>query len=203
MKRIYLVLGGLAVVLALAAAGAATSFGSSGHGTAKAGTITIQSWLHATPSPYGLSATVDECFKISGAIVDKGGGPTWTDDDTYAAKANPASKCTAWEPVGGFVLVPPAAPATQHLSTLYATHTMQAGKGDIYITFAGAYNLSATTVEGVEPMSAVATWVITGGTGPYAKLRGHGSAQGLAKDIDASTWPYIFHTVRGQVYWAK
>lgn len=191
----------LAVVVALLAAAAALRTTAGGASAKPEGAITIQSWLKASPSPYGLSATVEECFKIRGAIVDQGGGPTWS-DATYADKADPAGKCSAWQPVGGFVLVPPP-DSGKHLFTLYATHTMTTDKGTIDITFTGAYNLDPVMRwEGVDPMSAVATWVITGGTGAYKNLRGHGSAAGLASEIDGSTWPYIFHTVTGQITWA-
>ena len=49
----------------------------------QAGAVRIQSWLYANLSTNGLSATVVACFKITGAITDRGGDPTWN-DATYA-----------------------------------------------------------------------------------------------------------------------
>ena len=49
------------------------------------GTITIQSWIHAYPSDNVLSATDTDCFKISGAIADQAGGPTWANDSQFSA----------------------------------------------------------------------------------------------------------------------
>jgi len=49
------------------------------------GAITIQSWLYAVPSENVLSGTVWDCFEITGAITDQGGGPTWTDETSYHA----------------------------------------------------------------------------------------------------------------------
>ena len=49
------------------------------------GPVTIQSWLYLVPSENVLSGTVWDCFKITGAINDEGGGPTWTDDTSYHA----------------------------------------------------------------------------------------------------------------------
>ncbi len=45
--------------------------------------ITIDSWLYAVPSENVLSATVWDCFRITGAINDQGGGPTWASDAAY------------------------------------------------------------------------------------------------------------------------
>ena len=68
----------LAMTTAAGAAGVA-------HQQDQSGAITIQSWLYAVPSENLMSATVWDCFKITGAINDEGGGPTWTDDTSYHA----------------------------------------------------------------------------------------------------------------------
>src|SRR5580658_5873263 len=78
------------------------------------GAVTIQSWLYAVPSENVLSGTVWDCFKISGAVNDQGGGPAWTNDSTYHAPntmttggATAASQeCTDKVPAGGFIFVP-------------------------------------------------------------------------------------------------
>ena len=49
------------------------------------GAITIESWLYAVPSENVLSGTVWDCFKITGAITDQGGGPAWANDTAYKA----------------------------------------------------------------------------------------------------------------------
>jgi hypothetical protein len=133
----------------------------------KSGAITVQAWLYAVPSDNLLSGTVWDCFKITGAINDEGGGPTWTDRASYTAPntmtsggATAASKqCGAKEPAGGFILVPPPEPgqyssatftATPNataadatgLTTIYAVHTLTAQKGDIYISYSGTYNFT-------------------------------------------------------------
>ena len=131
------------------------------------GAITIESWLYAVPSENVLSGTVWDCFKISGAITDEGGGPTWTNSASYHAPntstsggiAGAVRECSNKVPAGGFVLVPPpeagqyqfarytAAPGSPGgLSTVYAVHTIAGQKGDIYITFSGTYNMTNSVV---------------------------------------------------------
>lgn len=130
--------------------------------------VIIQSWLYLVPSENVLSGTVWDCFKISGAINDEGGGPTWTDDGSYNAPnqmatggvAAASKECAAREPAGGAILVPPpepgqygfaAYPATPGataetgtgLSSLYAVHTLIGRKGDITIDFAATDNMTS------------------------------------------------------------
>ena len=177
------------------------------HQGRQAGAITIQSWLYAVPSENVLSATVWDCFKITGAVTDAGGGPTWTDDTSYSAPltmtsggaAAAAQECADKVPAGSFVLVPPpeagqyqfaqytaGAGSPGGLSTGFATHTIIAQKGDIYISFAGTYNMTNSvvpvkTADGstvdVAPSTSGpdCTWVITGGTGAYTGLEGNGT----------------------------
>lgn len=223
-------------ILLAASAAAATAFISPAVAAASVkpqaldgGAITIQSWLYAVPSENVLSGTVWDCFKISGAINDQGGGPTWTDDDSYGAPNTMTSggitaasrECADKVPAGGFVLVPPPEPGQYQfatyttgagspggLSTLYAVHTIAGQKGDIYITFAGTYNMTnspvpvklanGSTVE-VQPLTTgpQCTWVITGGTGAYTGLQGDGTCFANAEN----TFPWINHTEQGQVWW--
>jgi hypothetical protein len=92
---------------------------------------TIQSWLYLVPSENVPSATVWDCFKITGAIDDEGGGPTWTDDASYNAPntittggvAAAAKECSAKEPAGAAILVPPPEPGQYG----FATYTGYAG----------------------------------------------------------------------------
>jgi len=209
----------------------ATSAGASSvkHEQLQPGAITIQSWLYLVPSENVLSATVWDCFKVTGAITDQGGGPTWTNDASYHAPNTMTSggvtaasqECSDKVPAGGFVLVPPpeagqyqfaqytAAPGSPGgLSTLYAVHTIAGQKGDIYITFAGTYNMTnrvvpvklanGSTVE-VQPLTTGpdCTWVITGGTAAYAGLEGNGTCIGNAEN----TFPWVNHTDPGNVWW--
>ena len=81
------------------------------HQQERPGSITIQAWLYVVPSDNVLSATVGDCFKITGVINDEGGGPTWTDQASYTAPnkmtsggvAAASKECAAKEPAGGFV----------------------------------------------------------------------------------------------------
>lgn len=179
MRR-NLVIAVALIAALLLAIGPATSIASSGHAT-RSGPITIESWLSASPSTTGLAGTVKACFKLSGAFTDHGGQPTWS-DSTYASPTSPTDKCRDWTPVGGFNFTPPVSGQD---STLYAVHTITGQAGQIFITFAGTYNL-LTTFQGS------GTWVITGGTGAYVGARGEGTWS-----ADASTFPYIRHTEVG------
>jgi hypothetical protein len=108
--------------------------------------------------------------------------PTWTDDTYQDVPSSLVANCGDWTPVGGFNFVPPASGEN---STLYAVHTITGQKGQIFITFAGTYNLVST-------FTGSGTWVITGGTGAYQGVRGEGTWT-----ADASTFPYIRHTETG------
>ena len=149
-----------------------------GHG----GTIRLEAWLYAVPSDNALSATVWDCFKITGAVNDEGGGPTWTDEASYTApnsmttggQAAAAKECAAKEPAGGFGASPapepgqysfasstatPNAPKGSEtgLTTIYAVHTLIAQKGDIYITYAGDYNFTNRSITVTEPNGSTVT----------------------------------------------
>ena len=161
--------------------------------------ITIQSWLHANPSTNLLSATVVACFKVTGAIMDQGGNPTWN-DDTYAvtsASSLASSQCGKPAPVGGYIMVPPPSSANT-LSTVYAVHAITGAKGQVFISFSGVYNLTTTSSASVGAYQGTGTWLITGGTGAYAGLQGDGTWA-----ADATTFPYIRHTETGQVWWSR
>lgn len=176
-----------------------TSAGAAGlaHQQNASGAITIQSWLHSSPSTNGLSGTVVACFKIAGAINDQGGDPSWNDATYVASTSSPASsKCGNAAPVGGYVFVPAPSTATNTLDTVYAVHTITGARGDIFITFSGVYNLTTAAQTGVGPYQGAGTWLITGGTGAYTGLQGDGTWA-----ADASTFPNIRHTETGTVWW--
>jgi hypothetical protein len=156
-----------AVLVPLTVVQVSSAGASARHQQERSGSIAIQAWLYVVPSDNVLSATVWDCFKITGAINDQGGGPTWTDQGSYTAPNKmttggvvAASKeCAAKEPAGGFIAVPPpepgeyqfapypatpnATPSTETgFTTIYAVHTLAAQKGDIFITYAGTYNFT-------------------------------------------------------------
>lgn len=147
------------------------SAASTKHHQDHGGTIRVEAWLYAVPSDNALSATVWDCFKVTGVINDEGGGPTWTDEASYTApnsmttggQAAAAKECAAKEPAGGFGASPApepgqypfasytategAAPGNETgLTTIYAVHTLIAQKGDIYITYAGDYNFTKKSI---------------------------------------------------------
>ena len=183
MKRTMMLVGALVVVLVLVLQ-ASASFGSPGQAKKHSGPITIESWLLASPSETALSGTVKACFKLKGSFYDQGGDPTWSDSTYAVVTSSLAHKCGDWQPVGGFVLVPPVSGT---LSTLYAVHTLTGQKGDIFITFSGTYDL-VTTFQGS------GTWVITGGSGAYTGVKAEGTWT-----ADASGFPYIRHTETGLI----
>jgi hypothetical protein len=100
------------------------------------------------------------------------------------------------------VLVPPPDPG-KHLSTLYATHTMSTPRGEIYITFSGAYNLSGANVEGVDPMSAFGTWVKHRRHRRLREPSGTGLCQGFRRRRRRLDLAVHLPHGRGDVYWAK
>jgi hypothetical protein len=156
-----------AVLVPLALVQVSSAGATAKHQQERSGQISVQAWLYVVPSDNVLSATVWDCFKITGAINDEGGGPTWTDQASYTAPntittggVTAASKeCADKVPAGGFIAVPPpepgqyqfasfpatpnATPATETgLTTIYAVHTLAGQKGDIYIQYAGTYNFT-------------------------------------------------------------
>lgn len=153
------------------------------------GAITMQQWIVASPSPTGLSGTAKACFKLRGALNDRGGRPRWT-DESYATGA-PASQCGVWRPVGGIILVPPLANMSPAYTSGYAMHTYAGKRGRIFISFAGVYDFT------IAPQVGSGTWVITGGTGAYEDLEGEGTWT-----ADASAFPYVRHTEHGTVWFA-
>jgi hypothetical protein len=183
MKRMLVILGGVAVLLLTV--GAASSAGSNGHATKHSEQVKIESWLLANQLAGDLSGTVNACFKLTGASKDEGGDPTWSDSSYASVPSDLATKCDDWTPVGGYNFEP--TPGMNH-ATLYAVHTIAGKKGLIFITFAGHYDLAAT-------YQGNGTWVITGGTGAYEKMHGEGTWT-----ADARTFPYIRHTEEG-VMW--
>lgn len=186
MKRTLAIVG-VVVAASLLLVGATTSFGSTGHAKKHMGQITIQSWLLANAAPGDLAGTVKACFELDGAFKDDGGMPAWS-DTTYASTSDLSGKCGDWTPVGGYNFGPTASTQHPEWSTLYAVHTLAGKHGLIFITFAGHYDLQQT-------YQGEGSWVITGGTGAYAKVHGEGTWA-----ADATMFPYIRHTETG-VMW--
>ena len=209
-------------------AGAGTSNTRQPH---QAGAITIQSWLDAVPSENVLSGTVWDCFKITGAINDVGGGPTWSNNTVYYAPnsmtsggvAAASQECNDKVPAGGFIFVPPPAagqyqfaqytssPASPGgLSTVYATHTIAGLRGDIFISFSGTYNMTNSVVP-VKLANGTTVDVQPLTTGPQCTwliTGGTGYYTGLQGSGTCfanaeNTFPWINHTENGQVWWAS
>ena len=194
----------------------------------QAGTVTIQSWVYAVPSENVLSGTLWACTKISGAIVDESGGPTWTSDATYAAPTQmtgtaavsaASQECANKEPAGGFVHVPPPEPgqypfaeytATPNataetetgLTSLYSDQTIAGQKGDIYLTIASTYNFTTNPIQvgnvKVQPMTTA-----PGAT--WVITGGTGAYTGLQGSGtwfgNATTFPWIYRPGTGKVWW--
>ena len=194
----------------------------------QSGAITIESWLYAVPSENVLSGTVWDCFKISGAITDQGGGPTWTDENTYKAPNTMTSggvtaasqECSDKVPAGGFIFVPPpeagqyqfaqytAAPNSPGgLSTVYAVHTIAGQKGDIYITFSGTYNMTDNRAgKSCERVDRHVQPLTTGPDCTWVITGGSGAYADMQGDGTCfanaeNTFPWINHTEQGQVWW--
>ncbi len=190
--------------------------------------ITIESWLYVVPSENVLSATVWDCFKITGAINDEGGGPTWTSDASYHAPntmtsggvTSAATECSDKVPAGGFIAVPPPEPGQYQFATfttgpsspggltsIYAVHTIAGGKGDMYITFAGTYNFTNKAVPVKTANGTVVVQPLT--TGPdcsWVVTGGTGAYAGLQGTGTCfanaeNTFPWINHTEHGTVWW--
>ena len=96
----------------------------------RGGPITIQSWLYIVPSENDLAGTLWACSKITGAVQDESGGPTWHSDAEYAAPTlltgtaaiDAAShECAAKVPAGGFVHIPAPEPGQYPYATYTAT----------------------------------------------------------------------------------
>jgi hypothetical protein len=219
------------VPLAVAQVGTAGATGVSHQQQQQGGPVTIQSWVYTALSENNLSATAWQCTKISGAITDESGGPTWQSDQQYAypttlaplsaaAVSAATAECANKVPAGGVVLVPAPEPgqylfgpstanptATSPdqytgLATFYSQQTIDGQKGTIVFTIASTYNLTDNPVKvgnvEIPPYRTGpdATWVITGGTGAYADLRGNGTWDG-----DASTIPWCYRLATGKVWY--
>ena len=153
-----------AVLVPLAVVQVAAAGASGAKHEHQSGAITIQSWLDAAPSENVLSGTVWDCFKITGAITDRGGGPAWSNNTAYYAPNSMTSgattaasqECADKVPAGGFILVPPPAAGQYQfaqytsspgspggLSTVYAAHTIagRASLSPVPLTIWGANRL--------------------------------------------------------------
>jgi hypothetical protein len=173
------------------------------------GTITIESWVYTALSENNLSATAWQCSKISGAISDQSGGPTWQDSAEYAAPtgltgaaaiAAANKECADKVPSGGVVLVPPPEPgqyasgtytatpgaassgASTGLTTFYSQQTIAGEKGTIFLTIASTYNITGNDVDvnGVE--------VPPGRTGPDATIVITGGTGAYTNLQGSGTW---------------
>jgi hypothetical protein len=219
-----------AVLVPLAVVQVAVAGASGAKHEHQSGAITIQSWLDAAPSENVLSGTVWDCFKITGAITDRGGGPAWSNNTAYYAPNSMTSggttaasqECADKVPAGGFILVPPPAAGQYQfaqytsspgspggLSTVYAAHTIAGLKGDIFISFSGTYNMTNSVVPVKLPSgSTVEVQPLT--TGPQCTwliTGGTGAYAGLQGNGTCfanaeNTFPWINHTENGQVWWA-
>jgi hypothetical protein len=176
-----------------------------------------------------LSATIWDCFKITGAINDEGGGPTWTDDTSYYAPNTMTSggitaashECSDKVPAGAAVFVPPPESGQYQyakyttgpgspggLTTVYAVHTIAAQKGDIYISFAATYNMTNSPVPVKLPngSTVVVQPLTTGPEGSWVITGGTGAYAGVQGSGTAfasaeNTFPWINHTEHGSVWW--
>jgi hypothetical protein len=242
MKRVKLNRKIAAAVLAAGASAVAVplsfaqiaSAGASGARTRQqpqGGSITIQSWVYTPLSENDLSATAWSCSRISGAVVDQSGDPTWTSDAQYAAPtklsgtagvAAAAAECGDKVPAGGIVIVPPPEPgqyivgpydatpgassAKQYtgLSTLYSNQTILGAKGTIFLTIASTYNLTDNPVK----VGSVTVAPFT--TGPQATWVITGGTGAYSRlqgdgtwDGDASTIPWCYRLATGTVWHAN
>jgi hypothetical protein len=195
----------------------------------QAGAVTIQSWVYAVPSENVLTGTLWACTKITGAINEESGGPTWDSDSVYsapeqlqgAAAVKAASQeCADKVPVGGFVHVPapepgqypfaqyPATPGaapgqSTGLTALYSDQTISGPKGDIFITISSAYNFTAKAIQ--VGNVTVPPWA-TGPGATWVITGGTGDYAGLEGNGtwygNAATFPWIFRPGTGKVWWA-
>ena len=199
------------------------------HEQEQPGGITIQSWLYADTSENVMSATIWDCFKITGAITDEGGGPTWANNASYYVPntmtsggiAAASQGCSDKVPAGAAAFVPPpqagqyqfaqyiAAPGSPGgLTTLYAVHTIVGQRGDIYISFAATYNMTNRPIA-VKVSNGTTVEVQPLTTGPDASwviTGGTGAYAGLQGSGTSfanaeNTFPWVNHTEHGSVWW--
>jgi hypothetical protein len=195
----------------------------------KGGPVTIQSWLYIVPSENDLAGTLWSCTKLTGAVQDESGGPTWHSDAEYAAPTllpstaaiNAAShECADKVPAGGFVHIPAPEPgqypyatytATPNagpgqgtgLTPLYSNQTISAQKGDIFMTIAASYNYTSSPlkVDNVEVQPFT-----TAPAASWVITGGTGAYAGLQGDgtwfANSSMVPWVYKLATGKVWWA-
>jgi hypothetical protein len=195
-----------------------------------AGAVAMQSWVYVVPSENDLAGTLWACTKITGAISDESGGPTWDSGTAYAAPTQltgsaaitaASHECADKVPAGGFVHVPPPEPgqypfagytATPNatpsqetgLTPLYSVQTFSGQKGDIFMTIAASYNFteSAISVGGVEVQPFTTAPAAT-----WVITGGTGAYSGLEGSGtwfgDAATTPWIYRPATGKIWWAN
>jgi hypothetical protein len=190
------------------------------------GPVSIQSWVYIVPSENDLAGTLWGCTKITGAIQDESGGPTWHTTAEFAAPTllagtaavNAAGlECAAKVPVGGFVHVPAPEPgqypyatytATPNagpgqdtgLTALYSYQTISGQKGDIFMTIASSYNFTNSPVKvgdvEVQPFT-------TAPAATWVITGCTGAYTGLQGDgtwfADSSMVPWIYKPATGKV----
>ena len=90
----------------------------------------MQSWVYVVPSENDLDGTLWACTKITGAISDESGGPTWDSDTAYAAPTQltgsaavtaASHECADKVPAGGFIHEPPPEPGQYPFANYTAT----------------------------------------------------------------------------------
>ena len=226
-------LGGAAAVvivpLALAQVTTAGASSVSDQPQQQGGEVTIQSWVYTPLSENNLSATAWQCSRISGAISDQSGDPTWTSDAQYAAPTKlsgtaavtaAAAECSNKVPAGGIVLVPPPEPgqylfgsytatpgassADQYtgLTSLYSYQTIAGERGTVDLTIASTYNLTDNPVKVGNVEVAPFT---TGPNATWVITGGTGAYAGLQGEGtwagDASTIPWCYRLATGKVWY--
>ena len=194
------------------------------------GPVTIQSWLYIMPSENDLAGTLWACSKITGAIQDESGSPTWHTDAEFAAPTlltgtaaiNAAGgECADKVPTGGFVHIPAPEPgqypyaaytATPNagpgqdtgLVPLYSYQTISGLRGDIFMTIAASYNFTSSSIEvgnvEVQPFT-------TAPAATWVITGGTGAYAGLQGDgtwfADSAMVPWVYKSATGKVWWAN
>lgn len=194
------------------------------------GPVTIQSWLYIMPSENDLAGTLWACTKITGAVQDESGGPTWHSDAAFAAPTlltgtaaiNAAGQeCADKVPAGGFVHIPAPEPGQYPYATytatpnagpgqdtglvpLYSYQTISGQRGDIFMTIAASYNFTNSPIKignvEVQPFT-------TAPAATWVITAGTGAYAGLQGYgtwfADSAMVPWVYKSATGKVWWAN